>query len=70
MAQSRKGSIIEASVNILIGYWLNVAANFLIFPLFGWDVNLSESMTLGVIYTFISLGRSYGLRRLFNRLHG
>lgn len=70
MAQSRKGSIIEACVNILFGYWLNVLANILIFPLFGWDVNLSESMALGFLYTFISLGRSYGLRRLFNRLHG
>ena len=69
MAQSRKGSLIEAFVNIMVGYWLNVTANFLIFPLFGWQLTLGDSMALGMAYTLISLGRSYGLRRLFNRLH-
>jgi hypothetical protein len=68
MSQSKLSSAVEAVANVMVGYWLNVIANLLILPLFGWDLTMGDSMTLGVIYTFISLGRSYGLRRLFNRL--
>jgi hypothetical protein len=34
--------------------------------IFGWHISTRENLTLGVIYTGISLVRSYGLRRLFN----
>lgn len=64
--QSRRGSLLESLVNILVGYSINFTANLLIFPLFGWHISARENLTLGVIYTGISLVRSYGLRRLFN----
>lgn len=65
--QTRRGSLLESLVNILAGYSINFVANLLIFPLFGWHISARENLTLGVIYTGISLVRSYGLRRLFNR---
>ena len=64
--QTRRGSLLESLVNILVGYSINFTANLLIFPLFGWHISARENLTLGVIYTGISLVRSYGLRRLFN----
>ena len=64
--QTRRGSILESLVNILVGYSINFTANLLIFPLFGWNISTRENLTLGVIYTGISLVRSYGLRHLFN----
>jgi len=66
MGQTRRGSLLESLVNILVGYSINFTANLLIFPLFGWNISARENLTLGVIYTGISLVRSYGLRRLFN----
>lgn len=64
--QTRRGSLLESLVNILVGYSVNFTANLLIFPLFGWHISTRENLTLGVIYTGISLVRSYGLRRFFN----
>lgn len=64
--QTRRGSLLESFVNLLVGYSINFTANLLIFPLFGWHISARENLTLGVIYTGISLVRSYGLRRLFN----
>lgn len=66
VGQTRRGSLLESLVNILVGYSINFVANLLIFPLFGWHISTRENLTLGVIYTGISLVRSYGLRRLFN----
>lgn len=66
VGQTRRGSLLESLVNILVGYSINFTANLLIFPLFGWNISTRENLTLVVIYTGISLVRSYGLRRLFN----
>jgi hypothetical protein len=68
MSQSRRGSLIEAMINVAIGYGVNMTANFLIFPLFGWHISLRDNIMLGVFYTVISIVRSYCIRRWFNGL--
>lgn len=67
MAQSKKRSFAEAWINIAIGFGINFTANMLIFPLFGWHISASQNLWLGVIYTLISLVRSYCIRRWMNR---
>lgn len=69
MAQSRAGSAVEAVVNVLVGYWVAVGAQMAIFPLFGVNLPATDNMLIGVLFTAVSLVRSYLLRRLFNRLH-
>ena len=64
--QSKRASMAEAIVNILVGYSINMLANFTLFPLFGWHITLEQNLLLGVFYTVISLCRSYCLRRVFN----
>jgi phosphoglycerol transferase MdoB-like AlkP superfamily enzyme len=66
MAQTKKASLAEAVTNIFVGYSVNFAANLLVFPIFGWHVSVKQNLQLGVIYTVISLVRSYGLRRYYN----
>ena len=66
MSQSRKHSFYEAWVNIFIGYSVNLIANMLIFPLFGFHITVTQNIVMGVIYTAISLARSYAIRRWFN----
>ena len=56
----------EAASNILIGYGVNLAANFAVFPLFGWEISLRQNLTIGVFYTLVSFARSYAMRRLYN----
>ncbi len=70
MNQTRLGSLIETMVNIIIGFSINWTANMLIFPLFGFHISPGANFVLGLIYTVISVIRSYCVRRWFNaRLH-
>lgn len=66
--QLKKHSFIEAWTNIFVGYGINLLANFALFPLFGWHITLKQNITIGIFYTFISLARSYCLRRVFNKI--
>ncbi len=67
MAQSKRGSLIEAATNTVVGYALAVATQFAVFPAFGLRVGVFENLGLGLIFTAVSLARGYVLRRLFNR---
>lgn len=70
MSQTRLGSFIEAWINVLIGFGINFAANLVILPLFGFNVTLSDNFQIGLLYTVVSVARSYGIRRWFNaRIH-
>ena len=68
MAQSRRGSLIEAATNTVVGYALAVATPFDVFPTFGLRVDVVENLGFGLIFTAVSLIRGYLLRRLFDRL--
>ena len=68
MSQSRRFSAMEAITNVLVGYGVNFAANLIIFPQYGWNLSLTSNLEIGVIYTAISLVRSYILRRIYNRI--
>jgi len=70
MSQTKLQSAIEAVTNVAVGYLINITANFLIFPLFGWQISLEQNVLLGMFYTVISLLRSYSLRRFYNWRHG
>jgi hypothetical protein len=70
MTQTRLGSFIEAIINVVIGFGINFTANMVIFPLFGFHITPGANFVLGMIYTVISVVRSYAVRRWFNaRLH-
>jgi hypothetical protein len=68
MSQSRFGSFVEAVANIVVGFAINWSANMLIFPIFGFNVRASQAFEIGLIFTGISLARSFILRRYFNGL--
>lgn len=66
--QSRRMSLIEALVNIAVGYAVAVAMQILAFPLFGFDASFEENLALGALFTIASVCRSYLLRRIFEAL--
>lgn len=70
MNQTRLGSFIEAWINVAIGFSINFVANLLILPLVGFHISVGQNLFIGVLYTIISVARSYVIRRWFNaRLH-
>jgi hypothetical protein len=68
MSQTSLGSFVEAWANIVVGFTINYASNLLIFPLFGMHISLVNNFYMGLIFTAISLARSFLLRRYFNGL--
>lgn len=66
-SQSRIQSLIEALANIAIGLGVALVAQVVVFPWFGIYVSLSTNLQISVVFTVISLVRSYVLRRWFNR---
>jgi hypothetical protein len=66
--QSRTMSLIEAFANVVVGFWLAVLTQILVFPLFGLAVTLSQNLLIGCLFTLTSIVRSYVLRRVFEAM--
>jgi uncharacterized membrane protein YbhN (UPF0104 family) len=64
--QSRLGSFIEACANTAIGWSINFGANLVVLPAFGYPVTVAHALGIGVVFTVISVARSYVVRRWFN----
>lgn len=57
----------EALTNTLIGLLVSTAANHIVIPtVLGVQMSLGQNILIGLIFTVISILRSYTLRRLFN----
>jgi hypothetical protein len=68
--QTRMGSFIESLINIAIGYVINFTANMLILPLIGFHITVTQNLFIGLLYTLVSVARSYVVRRWFEaRIH-
>ena len=64
--QSKKDSLIESLTSTTIGIIIGIVLNLTILPIFGYPVSLSDSLWISVIFTVISIIRSYIIRRWFN----
>ena len=68
MSQSRKLSLMEAKTNAMFGFVTSWLFTFYGLPLFGITPNLIDTSGIAVCYFFISMARSYLVRRVFNGL--
>ncbi len=67
MNQSRLGSLVEALVNVVIGFGINFGVNLAVLPLFfGHSISLGANFVMGLVFTVVSVARSYAIRRWFN----
>lgn len=64
--QSRLHSLLESLCNVAIGYGVAIATQIIVFPWFGLTVSLGDNVAIGLIFTVVSIVRSYVLRRVFN----
>ena len=68
MKQSRLMSLIEAITNVIVGYGVAVMTQILIFPIFGLHTTLAQNLQMGLLFTGVSIIRSFLLRRLFEAI--
>ena len=64
--QTKRQSAIESLTSTTIGIIIGIVLNLTILPIFGYPVSVSDSLWISVIFTVISIIRSYIIRRWFN----
>ena len=64
--QTKRQSFIESLTSVGIGWFIGVILNMLVLPLFHYDVSLTDGVLISIIFTAVSIIRSYVIRRLFN----
>ena len=69
MTQSKLQSGVEAITQTIVAFLLATLIQPWVFLLWDIQVNYSTSMQIAVIFTLVSLVRSYIVRRVFNWVH-
>lgn len=70
MNQSRLSSLIEAVINVAIGFFISLALTAVVLPAYGHAVTFGQNLQITAIFTVASIARSYCVRRWFNaRIH-
>lgn len=64
--QTKKYSAFESIANVAVGFGVSFIANIIVLPWFGFKVSVKDAFGIGLIFTVISIVRSYLLRRIFN----
>lgn len=67
--QPRTASLVEAVINISVGFSLGLACQLIFLPPLGGELSLSANLVFAAIMTVVSIARSYVLRRVFEALH-
>ncbi len=65
MPKARLMSLLEALANVAFGYAVGVLTQIVVFPLSGLQASLAQNLGIGAAFTFVSIARSYALRRMF-----
>ncbi len=67
--QSRTRSLIEQLLNIGSGFLISLLVwEFIVKPTWDIQTNFTENLNITLVFTVVSIVRSYIWRRLFNRL--
>jgi hypothetical protein len=53
---------------VVVGYGVAVMTQMLVFPIFGLQTTLIQNLKMGTVFTVISIGRSFALRRVFEAI--
>lgn len=69
MSQTKRQSMIESVTQNVVGYLVGLGTQYVVFPLFGMEANLTENLIIGAIFAIVSTARSYIVRRMFNKQH-
>ena len=65
--QTRLSSFIESVVNTATGFIISILVQLILFPALGIEVRLDQNVVITIVFTAVSIARSYVLRRVFNK---
>lgn len=67
MKQSKLMSFVEAITNVVVGYFVALGVQLLVFPWFGINISLEDNLMIGGFFVIQATIRSYVLRRIFEK---
>lgn len=67
MQQTKLDSFLEALFSTFIGFMVSLVTNMVVMPMMGIPVSFSQNLVLTIIFTFVSVARSYMVRRFANK---
>lgn len=68
--QTRKGALIESLAGTAIGFVISVLVwQFVINPLWNLHTGIIDNLSITLLFTVVSVVRSYYVRRVFNHMH-
>ena len=67
MEQTRIQSLIESVTNVFIGMIISIIVQVIVYPLMDIEVKFIQNIYLTLIFTAVSIARSYLIRRFFNK---
>jgi hypothetical protein len=66
--QTKLQSAVETIVSTVVGFFVAICSQLLIFPFFGIHIELHQNFTMAAFFTAVSVLRGYIIRRYFNNL--
>lgn len=67
MGQSKRASLLEALVNVTVGFLVSLIVwTFVVVPIWNLPVSMHENLQITLLFTAVSVARSYVWRRVFN----
>ena len=65
--QKKKNSLIESTINTVIGLLTSFIIQIVLYPMLNIDVTINENIIITLVFFVVSIFRGYLVRRLFNR---
>lgn len=69
VGQPKGHSAMESVINVVVGFVVALVTQIVVFPWFGIHIAIHQNLGISAVFTVISLGRSFALRRAFNWWH-
>lgn len=66
--QSKKHSILESSINVIVGLVISFGIQIIIYPILNIPVSINQNIIITIVFFIASFLRGYIIRRVFNRL--
>jgi hypothetical protein len=66
LMQSKRKSMLEATVNTFAGLAVSFGIQLVIYPVMNIPVRIEQNIVITLIFTLASIGRGYVVRRIFN----
>jgi uncharacterized protein YacL len=67
--QTKKQSLTETIVNIVLGLIISFVIQLILFPILKIPVSINENIIITIVFFVASLVRGYFVRRYFNKKH-